>query len=211
MIQYFDDGDLACVDGFSFRRDKKTGYYLSSKKIDGKRKRLHVYMWEKKNGNAPKGYHVHHIDGNKRNNDIVNLTLLPGADHLSEHMLDEKRKENSRKAIKMATEAAKEWHHSEEGRKWHSDHAKQTMRNRSPLKYTCDNCGDEFESKKIYSATDNKFCSNKCKAAFRRKSGVDDVIKVCEVCGKEYVANKYQKTTRCADCKNRNLRRGTGV
>lgn len=38
MVQYVDDGDLACFDGLSFRRDKKTGYFLNAKT----HKRLHV-------------------------------------------------------------------------------------------------------------------------------------------------------------------------
>ena len=42
----YKDG-YAYVDGYKFRKDSKTGYYLSSKKIDGRRPRLHVYVWEK--------------------------------------------------------------------------------------------------------------------------------------------------------------------
>ena len=47
MIEYHDD--IAEIDGISFRKDKKSGYYLSSKAIQGKRKRLHIYIWEKYN------------------------------------------------------------------------------------------------------------------------------------------------------------------
>lgn len=43
MVQYFENGDLAFFNGVYFRRDKKTGYFLSSTKP---RKRLHVYVWE---------------------------------------------------------------------------------------------------------------------------------------------------------------------
>lgn len=31
--------------GYRFVKDKKTGYYLSTKKIDGKRERLHRYVY----------------------------------------------------------------------------------------------------------------------------------------------------------------------
>ena len=47
MIEYHDD--IAEIDGISFRKDKKSGYYLSSKAIHGKRTRLHIYIWEKYN------------------------------------------------------------------------------------------------------------------------------------------------------------------
>ena len=57
-IQYFDDGDVACFDGLSFRKDKRTGYYLNAKT----HKRLHVYVWESVNGPVPSGYCIHHKD-----------------------------------------------------------------------------------------------------------------------------------------------------
>lgn len=65
MIQYVDNGDLAIFDGLSFRKDKKTGYYLNAKT----HKRLHVYVWEHFNGTIPKGYEIHHKDFNKKNNE----------------------------------------------------------------------------------------------------------------------------------------------
>lgn len=34
MIEYFDNGDVAVFDGYTFRRDKKTGYFLSAKKSE---------------------------------------------------------------------------------------------------------------------------------------------------------------------------------
>ena len=84
-ITYCDFGSVACAGGYSFRKDRKTGYYLSSKKIDGKRKRLHVFVWEAANGEVPSGYEVHHIDQNKDNNDINNLVLLSVAEHRKLH------------------------------------------------------------------------------------------------------------------------------
>lgn len=41
MIKYYDDKNVAIVDDYVFNRDKKTGYYLSSRKIGDKKKRLH--------------------------------------------------------------------------------------------------------------------------------------------------------------------------
>ena len=42
----YKDG-YAYVDGYKFRKDTKTGYYLSTKKIGVSRLRLHVYVWKK--------------------------------------------------------------------------------------------------------------------------------------------------------------------
>ena len=206
MVLYFDDYDLACFDGYSFRRDKKTGYYLSSKKIDGRRKRLHVYVWEKYNGKVPKGYAVHHIDEDKRNNEPSNLTIITKKEHAVLHgetKSEEQRERMAENVVLYAMPKAKEWHGTEEGHKWHSEHGKEVMDNRPSVKYVCTYCGNEFETKHLYGKGSNTFCSNKCKAAYRRESGVDDVVKICEKCGGEYVANKYQKTKYCERCKHR--------
>ena len=88
MIQYLDGGEIASYDGYSFRKDKITGYYLSSKKIGTRRKRLHVYVWEKQNGKVPRGYHVHHVDCNKDNNEIENLALVTSKEHARIHGIE---------------------------------------------------------------------------------------------------------------------------
>ena len=200
MVQYFDNGDLACFDGLSFRRDKRTGYFLNSTI----HKRLHVYVWEHYNGEVPKGYHIHHKDHDKNNNEIENLVLLSAHEHQTLHgnSWSEERKEWARQnLIDNARPKASEWHGSEEGKKWHSEHAKKVFGNLPFKTFVCTYCGQEFQSRKTRKDDQNRFCSGKCSAAYRRKSGVDDVVKICERCGSEYVANKYQKTKRCPSCR----------
>ena len=200
MVQYFDNGDLACFDGLSFRRDKRTGYYLNSTI----HKRLHVYVWEHYNGEVPKGYHIHHKDHDKNNNEIDNLVLLSAHEHQTLHgnSWSEERKEWARQnLIDNARPKASEWHGSEEGKKWHSEHAKKVFGNLPFKTFVCTYCGQEFQSRKKMKDDKNRFCSGKCSAAYRRKSGVDDIVKICERCGGEYVANKYQKTKRCPSCR----------
>ena len=200
MVQYFDNGDLACFDGLSFRRDKRTGYFLNSTI----HKRLHVYVWEHYNGEVPKGYHIHHKDHDKNNNEIENLVLLSAHEHQTLHgnSWSEERKEWARQnLINNARPKASEWHGSEDGKKWHSGHAKEVWANIKPNKYVCSNCGKEFETINVYGENQNHFCTNACKSAYRRKMGFDNVTKVCEICGGEYVADKYQKTKRCPSCR----------
>lgn len=206
MIEYFDNYDIAQIDGYKFRKDKKTGYFLSSKKIGEHRKRLHVYIWEKEHGEVPKGYHVHHKDSDKNNNELNNLELLSSSRHAKLHgreLSDEERQRRRERIIENGIPAAKEWHGTKEGFEWHSKHAKETMSKRKPVNYICTYCGREFESKHLYGKNANHFCSNNCKSAYRRKQGFDNIVKICEGCGKEYVSNKYQKTKYCEDCKNR--------
>ena len=196
-------------DGKMFTRDERTGYYLcSTKNSDGVRKRMHVYVWEFYNGPVPEGYHVHHIDEDKSNNDISNLKIMPGSDHVSMHG-KEMAENNYDKMIDNlnanARPKANEWHRSESGREWHKMHYKSMSKKLyKPMQFSCENCGKLFTSTQVRS----RFCSNNCKSAWRRKSGVDDIVKICEDCGGEYRANKYASTKYCSVCKNRKHSRG---
>lgn len=180
-------------DGLRFCRDDKTGYYLNSTI----RKRLHRYVWEREVGAIPKGCQIHHIDGNKANNDITNLAILTNAGHQRLHGQEIARKERSRENIKKATAAAPAWHRSEAGKAWHSQHAKGM---RSPrYRMTCKQCGEKFDGTKH-----NLFCSNKCKAKWRRDRGLDDVMRICAQCGREFKTNKYKKQKYCSmECQHK--------
>lgn len=74
-VRYSSDKNTAYFDEQRFTRDKQTGYYLSSSRFAGERKRLHRYVWEFYHGPIPEGFHVHHVNGNKYDNDIGNLEL----------------------------------------------------------------------------------------------------------------------------------------
>lgn len=204
MIDYSEDKQTALIDGNSFRRDKKTGYFLSSRPIKyGKRIRLHVYVWCKYNGDVPKGYSIHHKDEDKYNNDISNLQLMSNSEHTALHAQESVLK-NYDKIVKNLKENAipksKEWHKSKEGHEWHKKHYEDMKDKMYVLKeFTCLECGKKFSSKK-YTA---KFCCNSCKSAYRRKSGVDDIMKVCESCGRLYKSNKYQRTKHCELCRDK--------
>lgn len=206
MIEYSENMDVAKINGITFRKDKNTGYYLSGKAINGKRKRLHVYVWELHNGKVKEGFQIHHIDHNKYNNEIENLAELSKEEHSklhAEELTDEQRAKKAENVVKNAIPKAKEWHGSEEGRKWHSEHAKDAFSHRDVLKYQCTFCGKEFETKNIYGESQNRFCSANCKAAFRRKSGVDKASRKCLCCGGEFRVYKYSKTKNCEKCRNK--------
>ena len=163
----------------------KCGFYFQKKG-----RRLHRTVWESHNGPIPKGYHVHHKDGDTSNNDIANLELLHGSEHLSLHMRD-------RPPVPFtdrAREAAAEWHRSEEGKAWHREHYERqggVMHVR--VDRVCECCGKSFVGD-----FKSKFCSNNCKSKARRLSGVDDVDRVCSVCGRTFTINKYQKKRTCS-------------
>jgi hypothetical protein len=133
---------------------------------------MHRVVWEFFNGKIPKGKHIHHINENSWDNRLENLELIECSKHLSEHIKKkfEKDKEWFKEFQTLGTEASKVWHKSEEGRKWHSDHAMKN--NFGGIVYgigTCEVCGDEFTKKK----KDQKFCTkgksgNNCRSKSRR-------------------------------------------
>jgi hypothetical protein len=72
--------------------------------------------------------------------------------------------------------------------------------NRTEKKFICEYCGKEF-----YCLDNgvNRFCSNRCRTANRRKSGVDNITRICVVCGSEFIVNKYSKKIKCDKCKRK--------
>lgn len=198
-VKYSTDHKTAYFNGYKFRKDLKTGYYLANKPtFKEKRERLHCYVWRFFYGDIPEGFHIHHKDGNKDNNDIENLACVLKSEHLSYHSKKyaaEHQKEITENMNKARVFANK-WHKSEEGRKWHSFHAKENIKNMTPKEYVCQFCGKKYMSLPV--GGNKKFCSNNCKSAARRKSGVDNEKRVCCVCGEEFYANKYSKSKCCS-------------
>lgn len=195
-VQYSDGGNKAFFNGFSFRKDRKTGYYLCSKRTDiGKRERLHCYVWRYFNGEIPKGYHIHHKDEDKSHNDIENLECVIMPAHLSYHGKEHSILEREKvvKNIKEnALPKAIEWHKSKKGREWHKEHCDSLHK---IITFKCRFCGKEFES---MNNGKNLYCSNACKVAMRKKSGIDNEERVCIICGEKFIANKYSRTKTCS-------------
>lgn len=190
-VQYFN--------GLKFTRDDETGYYLNSTI----RKRMHRYVWEFYHGKIPKFYQVHHKDGDRGNNDISNLELIRVGEH--QRMHGEKLSETERQwrrdnLLKNACPKAAEWHRSPEGREWHKQHGKETIE-KLPLKdFVCEFCGKSFQSIQ----TGSRFCSSKCKSAWRRASGRDNEERICPVCGRTFIVNRYSTAKTCSrSCANK--------
>lgn len=184
-------------------------------------RRLHTDMYKHYFGEIPEGHCIHHIDGNTENNDISNLELKTKSKHAFDHSSTEERKEISRRTIKEAIAKAPEWHRSEEGIKWHNEHAEHFKKdNRVKLLLKCVFCGEEYSCDSL-SATRSKFCSNNCNSKHRRKSGVDNIVIQCVCCGKDHTINKYNKIKTCSskcaaslrerDASNKFIRKTDGV
>lgn len=199
-VKYFDNGKHAIFDGTLFCCDENTGYYLNS----NTHKRLHRAVWEYYNGSIPDGYHIHHIDHNKQNNELSNLKIVTKEEHHkihAEEMTDEQRNRLRQNLDENARPKALEWHGSENGRLWHKNHY-EDMKEKLYFKksFVCEECGKKFEA---VNHGVNRFCSGACRAANRRKSGADDETRKCEWCDNEFTTNKYSKArTCCRSCRN---------
>lgn len=116
---------------------------------------LHRAVWEFYNGKIPKGYHIHHKDENKKNNQIENLECLTKHDHNSLHKKEQAAKgllysqsekgriEGRLRGLRSVAEGTL-FFTTEEGRsvssevmkKWHSDPSnKELLRERNSNRY----------------------------------------------------------------------------
>lgn len=161
-------------------------------------RRLHEEVWMAHNGrDIPAGYHIHHRDGNSLNNDPGNLVCLTEDEH-ARHHTDERRgicTPEARANLDRIRPLASAWHRSTEGRDWHAEHGRKTWEGREAHSLACQQCGNVYETRSKHGL--ERFCSNACKSAWRRASGVDDEQRNCERCNVEFTANRYSKTRFC--------------
>ena len=141
-----------------FHKDNNTGYWVNTS--TGKNIRLHREKLRIELGltqEQMKRYDVHHIDGNKDNNDIHNLQLINKVKHATIHA----KKQVNEKIIKI-----------------------------------CEQCGEEYQSSRNV-AHKQRFCSEKCKARYRRANGLNNTIRICKNCGKEFICDNTSKKVFC--------------
>lgn len=157
---------------------------------------LHQEVWKAAHGPIPDGHDIHHSDHDPENNALENLVCLSIAEHRGGHARERGRSEQQLRHLERIRPLAVEWHRSEEGRLWHSENGRRAWERRESVERTCAYCGRRYECQ-TNRATD-RFCSNRCTAAERRRSGVDDEVRICALCGTEFRANRYKGTKTCS-------------
>lgn len=139
------------------------GYY---REYSGKY--LHRAVWEYFNGKIPEGYVIHHIDGDKSNNDLTNLQLMTISDHTKSHMeiaqhickycgKEFESKCNFTGKCHFCSSACKH--------KWH-------RKNNLELRI-CAECGKAF---KTYKNGKVRYCSKKCSARARVRENTKKIV-----------------------------------
>jgi hypothetical protein len=193
--------------GRVYRKHDGGRYYTTG------RRKLHRDVWEYFNGPIPQGYQIHHKDFDTDNNSVDNLVCVSIKEHHKihkEHDQENGTAERRRQHFNDIRPLASEWHRSEEGREWHSQHARK--QERKDIKKVCVVCGKEYTTKNPSS----KYCSNRCNAKSRRQSGIDNETRICAVCGQPFETNKYGKQQYCSvSCGSKHRRslskKGKGV
>jgi hypothetical protein len=176
--------------GKKFYKDIKTGYWIST---TSPRIRAHQWVWLNYHKLIPKGYHIHHLNNDKSDNNIENLELIRASRHMSHHMQDPKRKLKAKEMADKYRHLTKEWHASPEGIKWHRAHGLLSWITRNPIQITCKMCSKETQTKTYH----QEFCSNACKSKWRRANKIDDIDKTCPACQKQYRTSKYSRSKTC--------------
>jgi len=131
-------------------------------------KRMHTAVWEHFNGKIPKTHEMHHKNENTWDNRICNLEIKDKVIHQREHGRKRylKNKDWFAKFHSAGIEAAKLWHASPDGIKWHRENGKRMWINREHKTLVCQVCGKEYQTRH---AGVSKYCHPNCKAKALRK------------------------------------------
>ena len=155
---------------------------------------MHRRVWEVNYGPIPSGFHVHHIDDDRNNNQPSNLALMDASGHLSHHGKSPRRAAYSRMHIERIREKASMWHGSKAGVAWHKkhyqEHCAKALHART-LK-SCKQCAKFFMG-----SHHSIFCGNNCKSAYRRGARLDMERRLCPVCHDHFMVNRYARIKTC--------------
>ena len=197
--------------GVEYRLMGSGKYYLAQSTTNEGRKHskgLHVAIWEFHNGKeVPKGYEIHHKDGNPLNNDISNLECVSRSEHFKEHLpklMEYCNSEEAREHLDEIRPLAKGWHSSEAGIEWHKKHYEESLGLVQSKEYVCEQCGRRFEAK--HKA---RFCSHNCEQKWRVAKQSTYEMRKCVICGKEFEAkipygNKKRGSKTCSrECRGK--------
>lgn len=179
-------------------------YFMTMQSTRSKQTYLHRDIWEAVNGPIPPGHHIHHLDGNRANNDISNLVCLSESQHHALHsklMQDYLTSDEHLEHLEKIRAKAAEWHASTEGREYHREQALRCIHKPTEkqclicgtvfvgtpaAKYCCDFCKNEGTKLSYYRIKDDP--THK-----KAKRNIKKVEKTCVICGEMF----YGTPTSC--------------
>lgn len=158
---------------------QKDGYWANGMPIHA-----HRWVWINHHGAIPERMDIHHIDGDKSNNEIENLEMLSRSDHLKRHW-KEGRFDLTQRRIQLAE--ARKWLKTPLGRKTQRKDAIESWKKRIPLERTCLNCQQSFNA----FFKNAKFCCPPCNYQYRRNDSSTPI---------RHPRKKTEKS--CIQCRN---------
>lgn len=176
--------------GYQFYK-QKDGYWTPTKSGIPQ---AHRWVWINHNGEIPSEMIIHHIDGNKDNNEIKNLMMLSRADHMKEHCKDENEREIRRKRMNDIRPLVHEWLRSDKGRKKQSEDAKEGWKTRKSVQYICRGCNKE----KITYQAKSDFCSDACRNRWKRHNKPNPIEIICPICQNAFTKDKSDPKKICS-------------
>lgn len=167
---------------------KLSGYYQSTTDIDGARRWLHRYTYEQERGPIPDGNHVHHVNGDKDNNDLCNLECLSGVRHREKHRADMVVFGNSPQqldhlaSIRQLAMAAKAGKYV----------SPRKLRKCMSRERACAICGEKF-TPAVTSNDSAAYCSAKCSHKVRNvyPETAYEAPTTCAHCNQSFVPGRY--------------------
>ena len=152
-------------------RWKRLGpYWARSIKINGESRTLllHREIYAKHHGPIPDGWHVHHKDHDKSNNDPSNLEARPKSgpgNHQSQHP---------------------------KSAEWHAAGGRASKPNPVPLR-SCEQCKEPFKGSRR-----SRFCSKQCWGAFQRSAAPTGGLRSCVVCRGNFERPRNSTAVTCS-------------
>jgi hypothetical protein len=181
----------------SYRRKDGTWDYFRHSTSQNRSTYLHRDMWEDAFGPIPEGCEIHHKDFNRSHNWLGNFECLTVAEHDAiKHPRTKKQIARQLEHLEKIRPLTKAWHASKEGRAKHREIGALTYRDFVPTAKPCAQCSTTFLPRKI--GNQDRFCSNACKSAWRRDSGVDNVERICPECSAKFTVSKYSDKKCCS-------------
>ena len=200
--------DSIIYNNITFRKNKN-GYYYGRRKGISNPIWLHreIYVTETK-CDIPKGYHIHHIDGDKENNVAYNLQCMSEHEHYrlhsSEHT-DSKLKNNW--FIHRNEECQELVALAKSGKYIGKTRLRKLQKGKKNR--VCAECNKEFILKER-DRNDTKFCSNRCRDRYhiRKRSTKGDNFerlenRTCKMCGEKYNAKAGSQIFCSKECKRK--------
>lgn len=153
------------------------GYYIAWDPITKRTVYLHRRMWETHRGPIPDGFHIHHIDHDKQNNQIDNLDAMHGEVHAAYHGIECSPRHRTRAGPKtvyceqcggsfIVTKLPSRKKFCSRSCILADRRAKKASQAKPHPICTCNMCGASFTAMRC----DAKFCSRRCSTASKDRT-----------------------------------------